>query len=73
MRLTSFTLENYGNFRRLELHLDPDPGRINLIVAPNGAGKTVVRTAFRDWPDDERKRLLVRLWLRDSGSRAYNG
>ena len=31
------------------------------------------RTAFRDWPEPERKRLLVRLWLRDSGSRAYNG
>ena len=31
------------------------------------------RTAFRDWPEPERKRLLVRLWLRDTGSRAYNG
>ena len=31
------------------------------------------RTAFRDWPEPERKRLLVRLWLRDQGSRAYNG
>ena len=49
MRLTSFTLENYGNFDRLELRLDPEPGRITLIVAPNGAGKTVLRTAFRDW------------------------
>jgi alpha-ketoglutarate-dependent taurine dioxygenase len=31
------------------------------------------RTAFRDWPDQGLRRLLVRLWLRDSGSRAYNG
>jgi uncharacterized protein YhaN len=49
MRLTSFTLENYGNFHQLALSLDPAPGRINLILAPNGAGKTVLRTAFRDW------------------------
>jgi hypothetical protein len=31
------------------------------------------RTGFRDWPEPERKRLLIRLWLRDDGSRAYNG
>jgi alpha-ketoglutarate-dependent taurine dioxygenase len=31
------------------------------------------RTAFTDWPEPERKRLLVRLWLRDGGGRAYNG
>ena len=49
MRLTSFTLENYGNLREFALSLDADPGRINLVVAPNGAGKTVLRTAFRDW------------------------
>lgn len=31
------------------------------------------RTAFRDWPDPERKRHLVRLWLRDRGRPFYNG
>lgn len=31
------------------------------------------RTGFTDWPEPERKRLLIRLWLRDSGGRAYNG
>ena len=31
------------------------------------------RTGFRDWPEAERKRLLIRLWLRDTGGRAYNG
>jgi alpha-ketoglutarate-dependent taurine dioxygenase len=31
------------------------------------------RTAFRDWPEPERKRHLVRLWLRDRGRRFYNG
>ena len=31
------------------------------------------RTAFRDWPDAQRKRLLYRLWLRDWGRPFYNG
>ena len=31
------------------------------------------RTGFRDFPQAERKRHLVRLWLRDRGRRFYNG
>jgi hypothetical protein len=31
------------------------------------------RTAFVDYPDPERKRHLVRLWMRDRGRRAYPG
>lgn len=31
------------------------------------------RTAFRDWPEPERKRHLVRLWLRDAGRPFYQG
>jgi alpha-ketoglutarate-dependent taurine dioxygenase len=31
------------------------------------------RTAFRDWPEPERKRHLLRLWLRDRGRPFYNG
>ena len=31
------------------------------------------RTGFRDFPDAERKRHLVRLWLREQGRRFYNG
>ena len=46
------------------------PGQMQLIDNRALGHK---RTAFRDWPDDHRKRLLVRLWLRDSGSRAYDG
>lgn len=48
MRLTAFHVENYGNLDALSLVLDPQPGRINLIVAPNGAGKSVLRQAFTD-------------------------
>ena len=46
------------------------PGQMQLIDNRALGHK---RTAFRDWPEVERKRLLVRLWLRDRGSRAYNG
>lgn len=47
-----------------------EPGQMQLIDNRALGHK---RTSFKDWPEDERKRLLVRLWLRDTGSRAYNG
>lgn len=47
-----------------------EPGQMQLIDNRALGHK---RTAFRDWPEPGRKRLLVRLWLRDTGSRAYNG
>jgi alpha-ketoglutarate-dependent taurine dioxygenase len=47
-----------------------EPGQMQLIDNRAMGHK---RTAFRDWPEPERRRLLVRLWLRDSGSRAYDG
>ena len=31
------------------------------------------RTEFEDWPDPDRRRHLVRLWLRDHGKRGYCG
>ena len=31
------------------------------------------RTEFEDWPELDRRRHLVRLWLRDHGRRAYTG
>ena len=48
MRLTSISLASYGNFESVRLMLDPCPGHINLVLAPNGGGKTVLRRAFRD-------------------------
>lgn len=48
MRLTRLTLRQYGSFADASLRLDPSPGRINLVLAPNGAGKSVLRQAFGD-------------------------
>src|ERR1700712_5764624 len=48
MRLRRLLIEQYGNFERLDLALAAEPGRINLVVAPNGAGKSVLRQAFHD-------------------------
>ena len=48
MRLRRLHLRNYGCFADLELHLAAEPGRITLITAPNGAGKSVLRQAFHD-------------------------
>ena len=46
MRLTGLTLRRYGPFAETALAFDPAPGRINLVLAPNGAGKSVLRHAF---------------------------
>jgi alpha-ketoglutarate-dependent taurine dioxygenase len=47
-----------------------EPGQMQII---DNRALGHRRTGFRDWPEPERKRLLIRLWLRDSGGRAYNG
>ena len=49
MRLAHFRLDRYGPFEQLDLPLDPTPGRVNLIVAPNGYGKSVVRHAIGEF------------------------
>ena len=48
MRLKRLQLSNYGSFAQLDLQLATEPGRITLITAPNGAGKSVLRQAFHD-------------------------
>ncbi len=48
MRLLSLTLEHYGIFQAQRIAFDPAPGRINLLIAPNGAGKSILRNAFCD-------------------------
>ena len=47
-----------------------EPGQIQLV---NNRLLGHRRTAFQDWPEAERKRLLVRLWLRGWGRPFYNG
>lgn len=49
MRLANFRLERYGPFEQLDLPLDTTPGRINLIVAPNGYGKSVIRRSIQEF------------------------
>ncbi|MBT6135935.1 MAG: TauD/TfdA family dioxygenase [Rhodospirillaceae bacterium] len=46
------------------------PGQIQIV---NNRTLGHSRTGFTDWPEPERKRHLVRLWLRDRGRRFYNG
>ncbi|MEO8715367.1 MAG: AAA family ATPase, partial [Acetobacteraceae bacterium] len=48
MRLASLALTNYGVFRSTRIEFDTTPGRINLLIAPNGAGKSILRGAFCD-------------------------
>jgi hypothetical protein len=49
---------------------DLEPGQIQF-VDNRALGHS--RTAFIDDPDPDRRRHLVRLWLRDQGRRAYPG
>ncbi len=46
MRLSRLVLDRYGPFESLELPFDSTPGRLNVIIAPNGFGKSVIRTAI---------------------------
>jgi uncharacterized protein YhaN len=48
MRLTALVLNKYGNFEAERIAFDPRPGVLNLLIAPNGAGKSVLRNAFED-------------------------
>ncbi|USG62586.1 TauD/TfdA family dioxygenase [Sneathiella marina] len=46
------------------------PGQIQIVDNRMLAHK---RTQFSDWPEPERKRRLIRLWLRQDGRTFYNG
>lgn len=48
MRLRRLQLRHYGCFKATDLELAVEPGRITMVVAPNGAGKSVLRRAFHD-------------------------
>ena len=48
MRLKRLALTCYGHFEAQTLTLDTRPGCINLVLAPNGAGKSVLRQAVTE-------------------------
>ncbi len=59
-------------FDRPEVHveLNFEAGQIQYV---NNRATGHARTEFVDFPEPERKRHLVRLWLRDAGKRGYRG
>lgn len=59
-------------FDQPELHveLNFEAGQIQYV---NNRATGHARTEFEDFPEPERKRHLVRLWLRDAGKRGYRG
>lgn len=61
-----------GIFEDPEVSIDFEfkPGEIQF-VDNRALGHS--RTEFEDWPEPERRRHLIRLWLRDHGRRAYTG
>ena len=54
----------------LAVHFDLTPGQILIL---NNAFIGHARTAFRDHDDPAKRRLMLRLWLRDEGSPLYAG
>jgi alpha-ketoglutarate-dependent taurine dioxygenase len=54
----------------LSVDFDLEPGQMQY-VHNRALGHS--RTAFEDHPDPDRKRHLVRMWMRDQGRRAYPG
>jgi alpha-ketoglutarate-dependent taurine dioxygenase len=63
-------LDEVMNTPRLHREFFFERGQIQILDNRRLGHK---RTGFRDFPEPERKRRLVRLWLRDSGRRFYNG
>ena len=47
-----------------------EPGQIQIVDNIRCGHR---RTGFKDYPEEDRKRHLVRLWLREKGRRFYNG
>ena len=63
-------LEQAMNEDGVPLSFHFQPGQIQFV---NNRLLGHRRTAFTDWPETSRKRLLIRLWLRDQGRPFYNG
>ena len=54
----------------LQADFDLEPGQLQFV---DNRVLGHARTEFTDFPEPERRRHLVRLWLRDHGRRAYPG
>ena len=54
----------------LSADFDLEPGQLQFV---DNRVLGHARTEFADFPEPERRRHLVRLWLRDRGRRAYAG
>ena len=48
-------------------------GCVEGLISRSKDDELVNVRAFEDFPEPERRRYLVRLWLRDPGRRAYAG
>src|SRR5215471_1859550 len=59
-------LDSLANDPELQFEMEFQPGDIQLVH-----NHTILhdRTAFEDWPEPERKRHLLRLWLAPAGAR----
>ena len=66
VEIVASTLESPGMCRDFQF----EPGQIQIL---NNRRLGHRRTAFKDWPEPERRRHLVRLWFRNSGRPFYNG
>lgn len=64
------TLESIMNEPEFGREFFFEPGQIQIVDNLRCGHR---RTAFRDYDEPERKRHLVRLWLRDRGRVFYNG
>ena len=58
-------LDSLANDPRLNIEIDFQPGDIQLV---NNHVLFHDRTAFDDWPEPERRRHLLRLWLAPAGA-----
>ena len=63
-------IQSVFNRPELRVELVMEPGQIQFV---NNRATGHARTEFQDHPEPDRKRHLVRLWLRDAGRRGYRG
>ena len=62
--------ESVMNDEALRRDFHFEPGQVQIV---NNVAVGHKRSGFSDWPEPERKRHLIRLWLRDEGRPFYNG